>query len=133
MNIQPPPQQGIKVEAILAAILFNINKRELIKIKPDDTSPEVEMLTQCVGIEQEEDALVCIIPIEKVAKFACIPYKVATKVESGHLILSFEKIEATSGIVTLTGQPVNVESAVIHNLIRKLLLGSEVISELEKE
>lgn len=130
MNMQHPPG-AIRIEAILAAILFNINEHEVIKVKPDDASPEVDMVTSCVGIEKDGEALVCVIPVEKVAKFACLPYKVSTKIDNGHLLICFEKMEQTSGIVTSTGQPVNVESAVIHNLIRKLQLGSEVVNESE--
>lgn len=129
-----PQQAAVKVEAILAAILFNINKTETIKVQPDDASPPVDMLTQCVGIEQEGDALVCVIPMEKVAKFACIPYKVSTKVDNGHLLICFEKVEPnTVNLLTSTGSPINVESAAIHNLIRKLQLGSEVVDDTKTD
>lgn len=126
-------QQGLRIEALLAAILFNINKAELVKIKPDDASPEVEVLSQCVGIEQEEDALVCVIPLEKVAKYATIPYTFQVKPDSGHLVIMIEKARPLSGLVTSTGQKIGTESAVIHNLIRKLQLGSETVNEPNKD
>ena len=129
---QKPEERTLRVEAILAAILFNINKTELVKVKPDDASPEVEILSQCVGIEQEEDALVCVIPMEKIAKFACIPYRFQFKVDEGHAIISFEKLDNTSSLVNPAGQQIATESAAIHNLIKRLQLGSERVSDNEQ-
>lgn len=120
MNI--PPQQTtpqISPFAILAGILFNINKAEKITVQPDDSSEPVEIMTRCVGLESDGDALVCILPVEKVMHFAENVYDCNVKIDAGHMLVCFEKRQNTPTIYTADGAPVRRESTKIAELIER--------------
>lgn len=111
---------GIKLAEVLCGILFNLNKREKVKIKPDDASPEIEIEVTPVGVLSEDDALVCVIPYEKVLKYSQVPYDIKIQAQDGHLILSIEKQHNKSSLFTAHGEKIVNDSPVIQRLLSKL-------------
>lgn len=118
-----PQQAGvqIKTQAILAAILFNLGKTEKVKITPDDGSgKEIEVESAIVGLESKDDALVCVIPMDRVYHFATTPYEAVTMVQGDMVIVTFEKQKPASRILTATGRPVAHQSDTIKELLARL-------------
>lgn len=123
-TIPRQPSVEINPYAVLAAVLFNINKTELVKVKPDDASPEVEMEVRSVGVETEDDACICVIPIEKILHYMQHPHSFRLRVEDGHAILSFEKqSEIKQALFAANGQKLisQEDSPAIKRLREKLI------------
>lgn len=113
-------QMNINPLSILAAILFNYNKSEIIKIKPDDASPEVEVEALCLSIEQEGEAIVCAIAADKVLKYNMTPYDFKMRGDKGYFVISFEKQTPAPVLLTATGQKMQSESDVVQKLIERM-------------
>lgn len=113
-------QGEIKLEAVLSAILFYLGTTEKIKVKPDDASPEIEIEVTPVGIMKEDEALVCVIPVEKVFKYASIPYEFKVIAKDGHLIIAIEKQYNKTALYTANGQRAVTSSPTIDRLLTKL-------------
>ena len=119
----PDKQQQVQITpvAILAAILFNLNKTETIKVPVDDSVEEVEVQAPCVGIEQTDEAIVCIIPMDKIIHFAINSYDFQFRVEQGIAVVSFEKHVFTGAdLYAANGSKVAKQSEVIKELLEKL-------------
>lgn len=107
--------------AILAAVLFHARSTVPVMVKPDDASPEVEIQASLIGIEQTEDALVCMLPLELVTHFASQMYDAQFIVNGNTAILSFEKhIYTGADLYSANGTKVPKKSDVIQGLIEKL-------------
>lgn len=122
MNAEGAKQIEITPYAILAAVLFNINKTEKAKVKPDDSEDEIEIDVRTVGVETEKDASVCIMPMEKIMHYATIPYDYKVRVQDGHLIVSFERRnEIKAHIYGANGKQVSTESPAIKRLLDRMV------------
>ena len=117
---QNQEQLNITPYAILAAVLFYSGKTEVLKVKPDDTSQEVEVTANIISIESDNDACVCMIPMDKVIKFAMQVFDCKVQIDGAVMLITFEKRAATSGLVTATGQQILPKSEKIQELISRL-------------
>lgn len=106
--------------ALLAAVLFNAGKTEKIKVKPDDGGEEIEVDSACIGIEEEGDALVCILTVDKLMHFMQTAYDFKFRINNGMAILSFEKQEAAPTLLNANGQKIATESEVVQKLMERL-------------
>lgn len=123
-TVPPPKTVEINPYAVLAAILFNINKTENVQVQADDSSEPIEMEVRSVGVEAEGDACVCIIPIEKVLHYMQVPHSFRLKIEDGHAIISFEKqSEIKQALYAANGQKLisQEDSPAIKNLIARFV------------
>lgn len=113
--------------AILAAILFNLDKTEQAKVKADDSGEDVTIDAPVVSVECEGDALVCAIPTDKVAHFAETVYDCKIMSKSGHMLISFERRKDGGGIalVAANGKPIAPQnSAAINKLLERMSGGN---------
>lgn len=120
------PEEAKQIEitpyAILAAVLFNVNKTEKIKVKPDDGDEEVDVEVRSIGLETEKDALVCIMPMEKLMHYATVPYDYKVRVRDGHAIVSFEKRnEVKAHIYGTNGKVLQSESPAVKRLLDRMV------------
>lgn len=122
-KLQPPQgQQQFQINpfAILAAVLFHINDIEPIMLKMDDSEEEKEVQANVVAIEKEDNAVLCILPMEKILKYAQAPYDFKFDVRNGHGILFFEKQYNKTPIYSHNGQQVTSKSIAFQRLLEKL-------------
>lgn len=111
--------------AILAAILFNLNKQEPVSVVPDDGSADpVEVLSDVIGIEAEGDAIVCVIPADKVMHFANHTYDCQVLGKDGHLFVTFERRKDGGGLLTADGKRAISAGAVVPRLMKRILEGA---------
>ena len=120
METATEQQIQITPYAILAAILFNLDKTETVKVKPDDQQDEIEVLSDCVGLVVQDEALVCMIRMDKIMHFATSTYNFQFKVEDGHAIISFDKASPAPTLVAANGQAIIHESPLIKELTERL-------------
>lgn len=107
--------------AILAAVIFNLDKSERVKIKADDSAEEIEIDLKIVGAAQEEDAALVCIPIEKVAQFQKTPHDVTMHLENGHLIVMFKKAGFASALLNMDGKKIAPQNdQTMNRLMEKL-------------
>ena len=111
---------SVKLDAILAAILFNINKSEKIKVKPDDAADEIELETTPVAIAREGDSVVCVFPMERVVKYATQPHDIKIMFQDGHVIVAVEPHVNRPTLYTANGQPKHELSPKICERITKI-------------
>ncbi len=114
------PQLQITPHAILAAVLFYGRKQETLKVVPDDSTQEVEVVTDCVNIESDGDALVALIGMDKILEFATQVYDFRAQIDGPVMLISFEKRAETSGLVSAGGQAIVPQSSKIQELIGRL-------------
>lgn len=115
-------QQQIQITpyAILAAILFNLDKTETVKVKADDQAEDIEVLSNCVGLAVQDDALVCMLRMDKIMHFATSTYNFQFKIEDGHAVISFEKATPAPTLLAANGAPIAQESPLIKELTERL-------------
>ena len=115
-------EQQIQISpyAVLAAVLFNVGKTEVLRIKPDDSTQEFDVTADIISIEREGDAAVCLIPMERIIQFASQVYDCKMSVDGAVMLVTFEKRAQTSGLVTATGQEIVPQSSKIQELIGRL-------------
>lgn len=108
--------------AILAAILFNINESEDMTVTPDDSTESQQMAVEIVSIAKEKDAVVCVLPLSKIIKYAQTPYTFQLRSENGQAIISFEKQDSpvVTTLVAPDGQPIGNKSDTVVKLLEKL-------------
>lgn len=121
---QHEAQGGVNISpfAILAAILFHVNESEEMTVVPDDSTESQQMSVEVVSIAKEKDAVVCVIPLKKIIKYAQIPYNFQLRSENGQAIISFEKQDspAVTTLVAPNGQPIANKSDTVLKLLEKL-------------
>jgi hypothetical protein len=115
-------QVQITPYAILAAVLFNINKPEEVEIPADDGGEPIKVMAESIAIESEGDALVCVIPIEKVLHFAQTVYDCKVRIDNanGAMFVTFEQKKDGGGLVAANGQPIATQSFAINKLMERL-------------
>lgn len=117
----PQPSMQLSPFAMLAAVLFNLNKTTTIKVKPDDSQEEVDVQARIVGIQVDgDDAAICVMPLESVIHFMQFPYDVKVKVDNGHVLISFEKQSDAPTILTQDGNKIALESDKIDKLLERM-------------
>jgi hypothetical protein len=123
MNQTPQARQiEINPLAVLSAILFNLDKTEHVKFKPDDSQDEVELDLKIVGTAIEDGAALCVIPLEKVAYYQNENYAVRFQVEQGTLMIMIQKAPKVSALVDASGKyiPQQQDAQLMEKLVQKL-------------
>lgn len=114
-------QIEINPMAILAAVLFNLGKTETVKVKPDDSPIEMQTVRQVVGIESQDDSLVCKLAMDKIMYYMVEnPTEIKVKIHEGYLTLMFEKATPAARILNTNGQVIGGESEVLKQLEERL-------------
>jgi hypothetical protein len=115
-------QVQIRTEALLAAILFNVDKTEEVEIRQDDSAESRKVACHIVGIETEGDACVCVVPLEKVLHFAQTTYDFRVRIDNkaGMAVIELERRKDGGGILTATGKPVVTQSPAIRRCMERL-------------
>lgn len=119
-GVSKPATININPLAVLAAVVFNIGKTDEIEIKCDDSERPKKMLVKPLATATEEEAAVCILPMEKIIKYAATPYTFKFRVEGDTAIVSFEKASITTQILAPNGKQISTESEVISKLLQQL-------------
>lgn len=101
---QNPQQMQLNPLAVLAAVLMNHGKTDKIKFKPDDSAEEVELEASMVGIANNDEGALCIIPFAKLAECQMNPYVVRFQADSSSLIIFVTKPGTQSGLLGASGQ-----------------------------
>ena len=71
-------------------------------------------------MEEEEDALLCIMPIEKLIYFMQVNYNFKFRLDDGHAIFTFEKQSAVPTLVNANGEQLSGDSPAIQRLMERI-------------
>lgn len=106
--------------ALLATVLFNVNKTQEIELPMDDSKEVKKVQARIMGLVSEGEAVVAVIPMAKILKYAANPYTFKMRVELEHAIISFEKQENHTTILNANGAQVSTESETIQKLLERI-------------
>lgn len=113
--------------AILAGILFNLDKNIRTKVKPDDAAEEVDVDLPVVNIEERDGALVCVLPLGAVSHFSENPYDTRIMIEQdpinpskGRVIIAFAPKTETSNLFSVNGHKFTSGNSALDQLMAKL-------------
>jgi hypothetical protein len=59
----------ISPAALLATVLFHIDDMAKVKVKPDDSTEEIETEVPLVNVQKQGDSLVCFVPMKLIEHF----------------------------------------------------------------
>lgn len=124
-------QVQITTTAMLAALLFNAHKKQVVTIKPDDASPEVRQEVPMIGIELQKngDAVICTVPLKEIMHFALVPYEMQFQVirpkedtndKRSVAVIVFEKQQVKAAILATNGKPIQRESEVMKSALERI-------------
>lgn len=114
------PTLNINPLAVLAAVVFNIGKIEEVEIKCDDSETPKKMLSKIIATATEDEAAVCVLPMDRIVKYAATPYTFKFRVEGDTAVISFEKASITTQILAPNGKQISTESEKVIKLLQQL-------------
>lgn len=113
-------QHDISPIALLAAVLFGATETMTIPRKVDDSDEIVEEEIPVLNVEREENALVCVLPLERVLHFATTIYDFRFAAANGVATITIERRAEHPRLYQPNGQRAVVMSPQIERILERM-------------
>lgn len=119
----------ISPAALLATVLFHIDDMPKVKLKPDDSTEEIETEVPLVNVQKQGDSLVCFVPMKLIEHFATVPYHMNFQVmkpehdeKEEKLVgaIIFERQIAKPSLVGLDGKMITSQELSAEKVLEKI-------------
>lgn len=106
--------------ALLAAVLFGATETMTIPRKADDSDEIINEEVPVVNVDREEDALVCVMPLERVLHFATTVYDFRFAAQNGVATITIERRHEAPRLYKANGQKAVVMSPQIERILERM-------------